>query len=58
MIFVGGTMGRTDVLPFSVYLDWNSALYGPIVTYSLISVALAVASMGAVLLIGGKKYVW
>lgn len=58
MIFVGGTMGRTDVLPFSVYLDWNGALYGPVVTYSLISVAVAVASMGAVRLIGGKNYVW
>jgi len=58
MIFVGGTMGKTDVLPFSVYLDWNGALYGPVVTYSLVSVALAVASMGAVRLIGGKKYVW
>jgi len=58
MIFVGGTMGKTDVLPFSVYLDWNGALYGPVVTYSLMSIALAVITMGAVRRIGGKSYVW
>jgi len=58
MLFVGGTMGRTDVLPFSVYLDWNGGLMGEVVTYSLVSVALAVASMAIMREIGGKSYVW
>jgi len=58
MLFVGGTMGRTDVLPFSVYLDWNGGLMGEVVTYSLVSVALAVCSMALVRRIGGRTHVW
>ena len=58
MLFVGGTMAKTDVMPFSVYLDWNGGMVGWIVTFSLACVVLAVVSMGAVRLIGGKSYVW
>jgi len=54
MIFVGGIMGKTDVLPFSVYLDWNGGLMGEVVTYSLISIAMAVLSMSAMYFIGGR----
>ncbi|MFW6163192.1 MAG: ABC transporter permease subunit, partial [Planctomycetota bacterium] len=28
MLFVGGTEGQTDVMPFSVYLDWNGGMMG------------------------------
>ena len=58
MLFVGGTMGETDVLPFSVYLDWNGGLMGEVVTYSLASVLLALLSVGAMYKVGGKSYVW
>ncbi|NQT21608.1 MAG: ABC transporter permease [Planctomycetes bacterium] len=58
MLFVGGTMAKTDVMPFSVYLDWNGGMMGWVVTFSLACVAMAVVSMGAVRLIGGKSYVW
>ena len=58
MIFVGGTQGRTDTLPFAVYLDWNGGMMGWVVSLSLICVLMAVAAMGAVRIIGRKSYVW
>ncbi|HUU95506.1 MAG TPA: ABC transporter permease [Phycisphaerae bacterium] len=58
MLFVGGTMAKTDVMPFSVYLDWNGGMMGWVVTFSLVCVALAVISMAAVRTIGGRSYVW
>lgn len=58
MLFVGGTMAKTDVMPFSVYLDWNGGMMGWVVTFSLVCVALAVVSMAAVRLIGGRSYAW
>ena len=58
MLFVGGTMGQTDVLPFSVYLDWNGALMGEVVTYSLASVIFAFLAVGFMYRLGGKSYVW
>jgi len=58
MLFVGGTMAKTDVMPFSVYLDWNGGMMGWVVTFSLVCVALAVISMTAVRAIGGRSYVW
>jgi molybdate transport system permease protein len=58
MLFVGGTEGETDVMPFAVYLDWNGGMMGWVVTFSLVCVFLAIASMGAVRIIGGKSYVW
>jgi len=58
MLFVGGTMAKTDVMPFAVYLDWNGGMMGWVVTFSLVCVALAVTSMAAVRWIGGRSYVW
>jgi len=58
MLFVGGTMGKTDVLPFAVYLDWNSGMMGWVTTFSIICVLLGVISMAAVRFIAGKSYVW
>jgi len=58
MLFVGGTEAKTDVMPFAVYLDWNGGMMGWVVTFSLVCILLAIASMGAVRIIGGKSYVW
>jgi ABC-type sulfate transport system permease component len=58
MIFIGGTDGRTDTLPFAVYLDWNGGMMGWVVSMSLLCVVTAIAAMGAVRIIGRKSYVW
>lgn len=58
MLFVGGIEGATDVMPFAVYLDWNGAMMGWVVSMSLVCICMAVAAMGAVRVIGGKGYVW
>jgi ABC-type sulfate transport system permease component len=58
MIFVGGTEGRTDTLPFAVYLDWNGGMMGWVVSLSLLCILVAVAAMGTVRIIGRKSYVW
>ena len=58
MLFVGGIQGRTDTLPFAVYLDWNSGLLGWALTSSLFCVLIAVGSMYAVHRLGGRGYVW
>ncbi|NQT87746.1 ABC transporter permease subunit [bacterium] len=58
MLFVGGTTGQTDVMPFAVYLDWNGGMMGWCVSMSLVCVLMAVAAMSAMRMIGGKSYVW
>lgn len=58
MLFVGGIQGRTDTLPFAVYLDWNGGILGWSLTSSLFCVLIAVCSMYAVHRIGGRGYVW
>lgn len=58
MLFVGGTMGKTDVLPFSVYLDWNGGMMGEVITYSLVSIVMAILSMSAMHYIGGKSHAY
>ena len=58
MLFVGGIQGRTDVMPFAVYLDWNGGMMGWVVSMSLVCVLMAIVAMGVVRLIGGKSYVW
>jgi molybdate transport system permease protein len=58
MLFVGGTEGRTDIMPFAVYLDWNGAMMGWVVSLSLVCVLMAVAAAGAVRLIAGKSHVF
>jgi ABC-type sulfate transport system permease component len=52
MIFVGGIQGRTDVMPFAVYLDFVGGKLGWALTTSLFCVAIAVLSMAAVHCIG------
>jgi len=58
MLFVGGTEGKTDTLPFAVYLDWNGGMMGWVVSLSLLCIFMAIATMGAVRIIGRKSYVW
>ncbi len=58
MLFVGGTEGRTDTLPFAVYLDWNGGMMGWVVSLSLLCIWMAIAAMGAVRIVGRKSYVW
>jgi molybdate transport system permease protein len=58
MLFVGGSEGLTDTLPFAVYLDWNGAMMGWVVSLSLVCVLLAVAAAGAVRLCAGRSHVW
>jgi molybdate transport system permease protein len=58
MLFVGGTTGETDVLPFAIYLDWNGGLMGWCVSMSLVCILMAIVAMGAMRLIGGRSYVW
>ena len=55
MLFVGGIQGRTDVMPFAVYLDFVGGKLGWALTTSLFCMVTAVASMSAVHYIGGKK---
>ena len=56
MLFVGGIQGKTDVMPFAVYLDFIGGKLGWALTTSLFCMVTAVASMSAVYFIGRKKY--
>jgi ABC-type sulfate transport system permease component len=58
MLFVGGIQGRTDTLPFAVYLDWNGGLLGWALTNSLFCVLIAVGSLYAVRRVGGHGHVF
>jgi molybdate transport system permease protein len=58
MLFVGGIQGRTDTLPFAVYLDWNGGMLGWALTNSLFCVIIAVGSMVAVRRLGGRGHVF
>lgn len=58
MLFVGGIQGRTDTLPFAVYLDWNGGLLGWALTNSLFCVIIAFGSMYAVRRLGGRGHVF
>jgi molybdate transport system permease protein len=58
MLFVGGVEGRTDVLPFAVYLDWNAAMMGWVISMSLVCVLTAVVVMASVRLVSGRSHVW
>jgi ABC-type sulfate transport system permease component len=58
MLFVGGIQGRTDTLPFAVYLDWNGGLLGWALTISLFCVIIAVGSLYAVRRLGGRGHVF
>ncbi len=56
MIFVGGIQGRTDVMPFAVYLSFVGGKLGWALTTSLFCVIIAIASMSVVHYIGRKRY--
>jgi molybdate transport system permease protein len=58
MLFVGGIQGRTDTLPFAVYLDWNGGMLGWALTNSLFCVIIAAGSMYAVRRLGGRGHVF
>jgi len=58
MLFVGAVEGKTDTMPFAVYLDWNGGMMGWVVSMSLVCILMAVASMAAARRVGGKSYVW
>jgi molybdate transport system permease protein len=58
MLFVGASQGRTDTLPFAVYLDWNGGLLGWALTNSLFCVIIAAGSMFAVRRLGGRGHVF
>jgi ABC-type sulfate transport system permease component len=58
MLFVGGIQGRTDTLPFAVYLDWNGGLLGWALTNSLFCVLIAVGSLYTVRRLGGRGHVF
>jgi ABC-type sulfate transport system permease component len=58
MLFVGGTEGRTDTMPFAVYLDWNGAMMGWVVSMSLVCVLMAIAAAGTARLLLGRSHVW
>jgi ABC-type sulfate transport system permease component len=58
MLFVGGIQGRTDTLPFAVYLDWNGGLLGWALTNSLFCVLIAIGSLYAVRRLGGPGHVF
>ncbi|MBN2359214.1 MAG: ABC transporter permease [Deltaproteobacteria bacterium] len=58
MLFVGGIQGRTDTLPFAVYLDWNGGILGWSLTNSLFCVVIALGSMYAVRRLGGRGHVY
>lgn len=58
MLFVGGIQGRTDTLPFAIYLDWNGGILGWALTDSLFCVAIAAVSLYAVRRLGGRSHVF
>jgi ABC-type sulfate transport system permease component len=57
MIFVGGIEGRSDVMPFAVYLDYTSGKLGWALTTSIFCIIISIVSMSAVHFIGGIKRV-
>ena len=58
MLFVGATEGKTDILPFAIYLDWNGGMMGWVVSMTIVCIFLAVITMAAMRIIGGKSSVW
>ena len=58
MLFVGATEGKTDILPFAIYLDWNGGMMGAVTSMTIVSVLMAITAMSAMRIIGRKSYVW
>lgn len=58
MLFVGATEGKTDIMPFAIYLDWNGGMMGWVTSMTIVCILMSIAAMGAVRLIGGKSHAW
>jgi len=58
MLFVGASEGKTDIMPFAIYLDWNGGMMGWVVSMTIVCILMAVTAMAAMRLIGGKSNVW
>ncbi len=58
MLFVGATEGKTDIMPFAIYLDWNGGMMGWVTSMTIVCILMAVTAMSAMRIIGGKSHVW
>jgi molybdate transport system permease protein len=58
MLFVGASEGKTDIMPFAIYLDWNGGMMGWVVSMTIVCILMAVTAMTAMRLLGGKSQVW
>jgi molybdate transport system permease protein len=58
MLFVGATEGKTDIMPFAIYLDWNGGMMGWVTSMSIVCILMAVSAISAMRLIGGRSNVW
>jgi len=58
MLFVGATEGKTDIMPFAIYLDWNGGMMGWVTSMSIVCILMAIAAISAMRMIGGKSNVW
>ncbi len=58
MLFVGASEGKTDILPFAIYLDWNGGMMGWVTSMTIVCALMAVSAMSAMRIIGGKSSVW
>ena len=58
MLFVGATEGKTDILPFAIYLDWNGGMMGWVTSMSILSILMAISAVSAMKIIGGKSNAW
>jgi len=58
MLFVGATEGKTDILPFAIYLDWNGGMMGWVTSMTIMCILIAFTAMSAMRIIGGKSCVW
>jgi len=58
MLFVGATEGKTDIMPFAIYLDWNGGMMGWVTSMSIVCILMAVSAISAVKIIGGRSNVW
>ena len=58
MLFVGATEGKTDIMPFAIYLDWNGGMMGWVTSMSIVCILMAVSAILAMRIIGGRSNVW
>ena len=58
MLFVGATEGKTDIMPFAIYLDWNGGMMGWVTSMTIVCILMALTAMSAMRIIGGKSHVW